>query len=161
MPPSLDSGLDRHVDRTADHDRVLDVVAADEHKLAAPVHDRGFDHTKAPVALAQETGAAARSAPQDKGLERLDRERDERDDEKGGRDGEDDGVGVGHHRYLGRLAKPRSPIGPSLQILNRGANMARDQGETPHDGRMDCEARPWPLDETRTRRRIESDILIP
>ena len=84
MPPPLDSGLDQHVDRTADHDQVLDVVAPDEQQPAAPVDGRALDQAEAPVALAQESGAAASaaSAAEHEGLERPDRERDERDHEQ-------------------------------------------------------------------------------
>lgn len=46
MPTALDAGLNQHVDRTADHDQVLDVVAPDEHQLAAPVDDGGLDHAQ-------------------------------------------------------------------------------------------------------------------
>ena len=107
MLASFDPRLDQHVDGAAGHDQVLHIVAADENKLAAPIDRRRFHHAKPTVTPPQETPATPPSG-HDEGPERPGRERDERDHEQEGCDGEDDAAGVGHGRHFLALLGPQS-----------------------------------------------------
>jgi hypothetical protein len=48
-----DVGLDHHVGRAANHQQMLDVVAADDDELAPSVDRRGIDHRKPRLAVAR------------------------------------------------------------------------------------------------------------
>jgi len=59
MPVAFDSRLDHHVDRSAGHDQMLDIVAADEDELAVGIDGRALDHAKPAFAPFEETRPAS------------------------------------------------------------------------------------------------------
>ena len=117
MPVAFDSRLDHHVDRSARHDQMLDIVAADEDELAVPIDGCAFDDAEPPFATFEET----RPAPsrQHEGLEGPGDEGDHREREQEGGEREKEAVGVGHRGHLGVPRRPcRTPCASGRDLVS-------------------------------------------
>src|SRR5262249_61097222 len=89
---SRDSRLDQHVDRAADHDQMLDVVAANEDEPPMRVDRRHIHHAEPAVASFQIAGATP--SAEHESLERPRHERAEREGKQERRKRKKTGFGV-------------------------------------------------------------------
>ena len=87
MRAAFDTGLDHHVDRAADDDQMLDVVAPHQHQPLL-IDNRGLDHAEP----ASRAAASSRSLTQGKALDPPGGERDQRHHEQDGRDAVNESV---------------------------------------------------------------------
>ena len=77
MRAAFDTGLNHHVDRAADDDQMLDVVAPHQHQPLL-IDDRGLDHAEP----ASRAAASSRSLTQGEALDPPGGERDQRHHEQ-------------------------------------------------------------------------------